>query len=63
MNITVKHRIFPKKRSTSSYKDDLDYFYKKREHLISRGHPTDRVDKQIELLEDALVIYRLTFPY
>ena len=49
-----RNQTFP----LSPEEQDLEYFRKNLHRGLRLGHPTKKLEKQIELLEDALVIYR-----
>jgi len=49
-----RNQTFP----LSPEEHDLEYFRKNLRRGLRLGHPTKKLEKQIELLEDALVIYR-----
>ncbi len=40
--------------------DDLTYFKKKYDAVLANGGDVSKICRQIELLEDALVVYRLS---
>ena len=50
-----RNQTFP----LSPEEQDLEYFRKNLLRGLRLGHPTKKLEKQIELLEDAIVIYRL----
>ena len=41
---------------------DLEYFQKKLDRALERGHSAERARKQLELIEDAVLIYKLKRP-
>jgi hypothetical protein len=49
-----RNQTFP----LSLEEQDLEYFRKNLLRGLRLGHPTKKLEKQIELLEDAVVIYR-----
>ena len=49
-----RNQTFP----LSPEEQDLEYFRKNLRRGLRLGHPTKKLEKQIELLEDAIVIYR-----
>jgi len=49
-----RNQTFP----LSPEEQDLEYFRKNLRRGLRLGHSTKRLEKQIELLEDAVVIYR-----
>ncbi len=49
-----RNQTFP----LSPEEQDLEYFRANLRRGLRLGHPTKKLEKQIELLEDAIVIYR-----
>jgi hypothetical protein len=42
------------------FQEDIDYFKTMRDKMAAQGENTEKIDKQIAILEDSIVLYKLS---